>query len=212
MVGSFSLSPPCSCTKIGKLPTAEFAKQMLQMPGVVSSLPPLEADAFHMAKTDDNFHLKCPLDLLVATIRGLRWPRGGRPIPIDLVQSQPWSIRGTSIELLMRVRWPIDSRPLRIPYVLRPLVAVLTGNSKTLRSLLLAVCSSTISEPSGYILLKFLSFSVTIFLRARNYSTAKEIAKCRTPRWLIRTVVFRIRSLPVSWNWTWQSGVESSAR
>jgi hypothetical protein len=35
---------------------------MLQMPGVVSSLPPLVADAFHMAKTDDNFHLKCPIE------------------------------------------------------------------------------------------------------------------------------------------------------
>src|SRR5208282_6403932 len=93
MVGSFSVSsPPCSCTKIGKRSTAEFAKQMLQMPGVVPSLPPLEADAFHMAKTDDNFHLKCALDLLVATIRGLRWSRGGRPIPIDWIQSQPWSI------------------------------------------------------------------------------------------------------------------------
>jgi hypothetical protein len=52
---------------------------MLQMPGVVSSFPPLEADAFHMAKTDDNFHLMRPLDLLVATIRGLRAPCGGRP-------------------------------------------------------------------------------------------------------------------------------------
>jgi hypothetical protein len=87
MVGYFSVSsPPCSCTKIGKRPTAGFAKQMLQMPGVVSSLPPLEADAFHMAKTDDDFHLKCPLNLLV-TICRLRWPRGGRPIPIDWVRT-----------------------------------------------------------------------------------------------------------------------------
>src|SRR5208282_2857406 len=157
MVGYFSVSsPPCSCTKIGKRPTAEFAKQMLQMPRVISSLQPLEADAFHMAKTDDNFHLKCPTefargDYPPLTLAARRPPNSDRLGTITVVVN-----RGPSIEFLMRVKQPIDSRPLRIPYVLRPLVAVLTGNSKTLRSLLLAVCSSTISEPIGYILLKFL--------------------------------------------------------
>jgi hypothetical protein len=38
---------------------AEFAKQMLHMPGVVRSSPPLAADAFQMAKADDDFHIKC---------------------------------------------------------------------------------------------------------------------------------------------------------
>jgi len=77
---------------------------MLQMPGVVSSLPPLEADAFHMAKTDDNSHLKCPRDLLVATIRGLRWPRRRPPNPYRLVTITAVVNRGASIELLMRVK------------------------------------------------------------------------------------------------------------
>jgi hypothetical protein len=53
----------------------------------------------------------------------------------------------------------IDSRPLRIPYVLRPLVVVLTDNSKALRSLFLPVSSSTINNPSEYIILKLPLFS-----------------------------------------------------
>jgi hypothetical protein len=36
------------------------------MPGVVSSLPPLAADTFEMAKTDDNFHIEC----LTGFVRG----------------------------------------------------------------------------------------------------------------------------------------------
>ena len=32
---------------------------MLHMPGVVQSSPPLAADAFHMAKADDDFQFKC---------------------------------------------------------------------------------------------------------------------------------------------------------
>jgi len=45
--------------QIGKRTPAEFAKQMVQMPGGVSALPPLAADTFEMAKTDDNFHTRC---------------------------------------------------------------------------------------------------------------------------------------------------------
>ena len=37
---------------------AEFAKQMLRMPGVVHSSPPFPADTFQMAQTDDDFHFK----------------------------------------------------------------------------------------------------------------------------------------------------------
>jgi hypothetical protein len=36
------------------------------MPGVVSSLPPLAADTFEMAKTDDNFHIECLTGFVVA--------------------------------------------------------------------------------------------------------------------------------------------------
>ena len=43
-------------TRISQLATAEFAKQMLHMPGVVHSPPPFPADTFQMAKTDDDFH------------------------------------------------------------------------------------------------------------------------------------------------------------
>jgi len=35
---------------------AEFAKQMLHMPGVIGSFPQLVADAFQMAKANDDFH------------------------------------------------------------------------------------------------------------------------------------------------------------
>jgi hypothetical protein len=130
MVGYFSVSsPPCSCTKIGKRPTAEFAKQMLQMPGVVSSLPPLEADAFHMAKTDDDFHLKCPTE----------FARGDYPA------------------LTLAARRPPNPDRLG-PYVLRPLVAVPSATSKTYKSLLVAVSSSTINKPSEYMILKLPPF------------------------------------------------------
>jgi hypothetical protein len=94
------LSPPCSCTEIGQRPTAEFAKQMLPMPAVVSSLPPLAADAFYMAKTDDNFHLKCPTEL----------PRGDYP-PLTLATRRP-------------------PRPFRLFYVPSPLVASRPGPQK----------------------------------------------------------------------------------
>jgi hypothetical protein len=38
-----------------KLTTAELAKQMLYVPGVVHSSPPFAADAFQMAKADNDF-------------------------------------------------------------------------------------------------------------------------------------------------------------
>jgi hypothetical protein len=48
--------PPRNRTRISKLAAAEFAQQMLHMPGVVHSSPPFPADTFQMAKTDDDFH------------------------------------------------------------------------------------------------------------------------------------------------------------
>ena len=45
-------------TRISKLATAKFSKQMLHMPGVVHSSPPFPADTFQMAKTDDDFHFE----------------------------------------------------------------------------------------------------------------------------------------------------------
>jgi hypothetical protein len=50
--------PPRNRTRISKLAAAEFAKQMLHMPGVVRSSPPFAADTFQMAKTDDNLHFE----------------------------------------------------------------------------------------------------------------------------------------------------------
>jgi hypothetical protein len=47
---------------------------------------------------------------------------------------------------------------------------------------------------------------------ARIHSTAKEVAKCGTPRGLVRAVVFSIRILLVSGNWTYQACVKTSAR
>jgi hypothetical protein len=41
---------------ISKVAAAEFAKQMLHMPGVIRSFPPHVADAFQMAKANDDFH------------------------------------------------------------------------------------------------------------------------------------------------------------
>jgi hypothetical protein len=61
------------------------------------------------------------------------------------------SNRGMSVKLFIRVKRPIDSNPLQIPCVLRSPAALLCGTSKTSRSLLLALWSSAINEPSGYI-------------------------------------------------------------
>jgi hypothetical protein len=59
LLGRFSIGlPPRSRTRISKLAAAEFAKQMVHMPGVVHSSPPFPADTFQMAKTDDDFHLE----------------------------------------------------------------------------------------------------------------------------------------------------------
>ena len=78
-----------SLTVFGKRTPAEFAKQMLQMPGVVSSLLPLAADTFEMAKTDDNFHIRC-LTGFVAKGGGLHF-RYCLPPVSALVRDEPVS-------------------------------------------------------------------------------------------------------------------------
>jgi hypothetical protein len=50
---------------------AKFAKQMLHMPGVGPSSPPLVADTFQMAQTNDNFHLKVPTRVVRGDYQGL---------------------------------------------------------------------------------------------------------------------------------------------
>jgi len=60
-----------------------------------------------------------------------------------------------------------------------------------------------------------LFFAITTLLSKRFniLSTAKEIRiKFRTPRRLVPILVFRIRSLLITGNWTYQSGVKSGAR
>jgi hypothetical protein len=58
MVDERRFSPMMRGTLISKLAAAEFAKQMLHMPGVVHSSPPFPADTFQMAKTDDDLRFK----------------------------------------------------------------------------------------------------------------------------------------------------------
>ena len=50
-----------SRTKIGKLATAEFAKQVLYMPGIVGPLPPLAVDAYQMAEAYNELHFNFPV-------------------------------------------------------------------------------------------------------------------------------------------------------
>jgi hypothetical protein len=86
---------------------------------------------------------------------------------------------------------------------LSSLVVLASGSSKTYRSLLLAVSSSTINKLSEYIIFKLPLFAIIASLLEcfPNHSTAKEIRiKCRTSRWLVKTVVLRIRSLLVIWH------------
>jgi hypothetical protein len=59
MLGRLSIRlPPRNRTRISKLAAAEFAKQMLHMPGVVHSSRPFPTDTFQMAKADDDFHFE----------------------------------------------------------------------------------------------------------------------------------------------------------
>jgi hypothetical protein len=100
--------------------------------------------AFRITTIDDYLHLQC-----------LHWIcHGGCPIFMARVISK--SYRGRSNGVLRRVKVPIECGPSAIPCVLSPLVGVPSGTSKTYRSLLLAVSSSTINKPSGYIMLKLL--------------------------------------------------------
>jgi hypothetical protein len=125
------------------------------------------------------------------------------------------SYRGRSNGVLRRVKRPIECGPSAIACVLGPLVGVPSGTSNTYRSLLLAVSSSTINEPSGYMILKLLlSRSPASFVRTFPiHSTAKEMRiKSRTPRWLVPSVVLRISSLLVIRSWTCQSFGKSGAR
>jgi len=87
--------------------------------------------------------------------------------------------------------------------------------SKTSRSVVLAVSSSTIKKLSEYMILKVLLFAIpaSFVKRFQRCSTAKEIRiKARTQRRLVPIVVFEIRSLLVSGNGTYQPGVKSGPR
>src|SRR5260221_3466135 len=66
--------------------------------------------------------------------------------------NQITSNRGMSVRVFMCVKRPIDSSPLHIPCVLRSAAALLCDTPKTSRSLLLALWSFAVNEPSGYIL------------------------------------------------------------
>jgi hypothetical protein len=87
--------------------------------------------------------------------------------------------------------------------------------SKTPRSVVLAVSSSTIKRLSEYILLKILLMrSPHLYLNASEFTlTAKKIRiKTRTQRRPVPIVVFEIRSLLVTGHETYQPGVNSRAR
>ena len=68
---------------------------------------------------------------------------------------------GRSDGVSRRVKRPIEFGPSAIACVLSPLVGVPSGTSKTYRSLLLAVSSSTINKPSEYMILKLSPFGIT---------------------------------------------------
>jgi hypothetical protein len=87
--------------------------------------------------------------------------------------------------------------------------------SKTSRSFVLAVSSSTIKKLSEYMIVKVLLFAIPASLgkRFQRCSTAKEIRiKARTQRRLVPIIVFEMRSLLVSGNGTYQPGVKSGSR
>jgi hypothetical protein len=97
---------------------------------------------------------------------------------------------------------------------LSPFVCLASGISKTYRSLLLALSSSTIKKPSEYIVLtpRFV-ITASLLKRFPIHSSAKEIRiKTGTPRRLVPIVALRIRSLLVICNRTYQSSDKSSAR
>jgi hypothetical protein len=121
--------------------------------------------------------------------------------------------RGMSVRLFMCVKQPIDFRP--VAHSLRSAFAGCLSiwhlkNIEESSARTLELCGQ---RTKWVHFIKAPMVRDHHFLgRCRNYSTAKEIVKSRTPRWLVRTVVFEIRSLLVSLNWTYQSCVECSAR
>ena len=63
-------------------------------------------------------------------------------------------IEESSDAVLMRVKKPIDSRPFGTRCVRGPPVDIPFGTSNAFRSLLFAVCSSTINKAIEYIILR----------------------------------------------------------
>ena len=120
--------------------------------------------------------------------------------------------RRTSIDVLMRVTPPIDSGPLLISCVSRPLsrnrlapqkhLGVFPSQSAARRSTNQVGTSYKNSDDSRPPLLQD---------AFRTCTKAKEIATCRTSSGLVRTVFFRARSLLLSGNWTYNSCVKSGA-
>jgi hypothetical protein len=93
--------------------------------------------------------------------------------------------------------------------------AVSFETSKTPRSVVLAVSSSTIKRLSEHILLKMMLLrSPRLYLSASEFTlTAKKIRiKTRTQRRPVPIVVFEIQSLMVTWHGTYQPGVNSRPR
>jgi hypothetical protein len=93
--------------------------------------------------------------------------------------------------------------------------AVPFETSKTSKSVVLAVFSSTIKKLSEHMILKVLLFAIpaSFVKRFQRCSTAKEIRiQARTQRRRVPIVVFEIRSLLVSGNETYQPGVKSGPR
>src|SRR5262249_8025917 len=116
--------------------------------------------------------------------------------------------------VLRRGKRPIDGGLSGIGGALNPFVRLPSGTSKTSRSLLLEVSSSTINKPSEYMILK-----IPIFLRSPRLcqkhcpiQLATQIRiKSWTPHWLVPTVVFKIDSRLVIWNWLYQSRAKPGA-
>src|SRR6266446_919743 len=125
----------------GKTAIAEFAKQMLHMPGVVYSRPRLAADASQMAKADDDSHFASVYD---SSWRSPRLSRAALRIPISIasVKSKPL----------------IDERPRRFRCALAIFelgvraVHISSTTSKTPWSLPCAICKSTMNKASEFII------------------------------------------------------------
>src|SRR5258707_15998 len=95
------------------------------------------------------------------------------------------------------VRWPILSLELGCAHLIPPFENSLESSLRHLE------VYHEQSKRVHYIKVPLFTITTFLFASFRIHSTAKEIVKSGTPRWLVATVALKIRILLGSYNWAY---------